>query len=348
MIARLAAAAAAVLVILAAGAVLPLPHDGSSTFAASARPPGGEDLVTPRIRAAVDSGLSYLAKIQREDGSFGQSGRAASTACAALAGLAFMSDGSQPGRGPYGENVERALAYVLGSRQPSGLLEYGLPHHAMYSHAFSTLFLAEAWGTGGGGEDVKGALKSAVELIVRTQSRRGGWRYQPKVADADISVTVCQIVALRAAANAGIAVPRETVDRALGYLLECSLPGGGFAYQAGGSEPALARTGGALASLLLAGREDAPQVGGAVEFLEANRETDERFFYYGHYYAAQGMHLLGGEAWPAWYRWIAAELLRRRDENGSWYGRAEERVQSTAMAVMVLTIPNGYLPIYQR
>ena len=47
--------------------------------------------------------------------------------------------------------------------------------------------------------DVREALRRAVRLIVNTQNSEGGWRYQPVRNDADLSVTVCQIMALRAA-----------------------------------------------------------------------------------------------------------------------------------------------------
>ena len=164
--------------------------------------------VSPKARNTIDAALKYLAARQNEDGSWDEGSYGRPTASTALAGLAFMSDGHVPGRGAYGENVSKALDYVLASAQPNGLLEYGVPHHAMYSHGYATLFLAEAWGMTAR-SDVRDKLKSAVDLIARTQNREGGWRYQPRVADADISVTIVQIVALRAAANAGIAVSRE-------------------------------------------------------------------------------------------------------------------------------------------
>ena len=46
-------------------------------------------------------------------------------------------------------------------------------------------------------------VDAAVKLIVNTQNAEGGWRYQPQRRDADISVTICEVMALRAARNAG-------------------------------------------------------------------------------------------------------------------------------------------------
>ncbi|MCD6406143.1 MAG: terpene cyclase/mutase family protein [Planctomycetes bacterium] len=308
---------------------------------------GTDVAITPEARKAIDDALRYLAKTQNEDGSWNTPGRGKATASAALAGLAFLSDGHQAGRGRYGALVDKALDYVLASSQASGLLEYGLPSHAMYSHGFATLFLAEAWGASKR-PDVRDKLKKAIELIVRTQNAEGGWRYQPKVADADISVTVCQIVALRAAANAGIAVPRETVDQAISYLGKCARSDGGFSYQAQGGSPGFARTGAGLVSLILAGAKDSPQVPKAVKYLVKNRSKDTRFYFYGQYYAAQGMHLVGGSEWREWYSFIAKALVKKQRSDGSWYANSEDKVQCTAMGVLILTIPNGYLPIYQR
>ena len=312
---------------------------------------GAEDLdlkVSPEARSAIDKALAYLARTQKDDGSWETSGRGQATACMSLAALAFMSDGHLPGRGPYGEVVQKALDFVLESAQPSGLLEYGTPHHAMYSHGFSVLLLAEAWGTTAD-ERIRQRLKKGVEFIVATQNPQGGWRYQPSLADADISVTITQVVALRAAANAGITVPRKTIDAAVWYLKKCARADGGFSYQPGSGSSGFARTGGALLSLILAGRQDMPQARRALKYLDIQKGKEIQYFYYGHYYSAQAVHLTSERKWAQWYPYVSEKLIRRQREDGTWSpGEKEERIHATAMAVLVLTIPNGYLPIYQR
>ena len=128
-----------------------------------------------------------------------------------------MSAGNLPGRGKYGENVNKCVKFVLDNCQESGLITADPAHGIMYCHGFATLFLSEAYGMTGD-PAIKEKLQNAVRLIERTQNREGGWRYTPAPMDADISITICQIMALRAARDAGIKVNNLTIDSAIKYV----------------------------------------------------------------------------------------------------------------------------------
>ena len=111
--------------------------------------PAAKNLVTPQTQAAIDRGLAWLASRQREDGSFGSGGGfGRNVAVTSIGGIALLSSGSTPGRGPYGSNVNRAVDFVLSVAKPNGFLHvkeqesYG----PMYGHGFATLFLAEVYG----------------------------------------------------------------------------------------------------------------------------------------------------------------------------------------------------------
>src|SRR3954451_19171575 len=80
------------------------------------------DEITPAQRTAVEKGLNWLATHQGRDGSFGGGGLGRHSGITALPGLAFMQSGSLPGRGKYGDNVTKALDFVLQSTQESGLI----------------------------------------------------------------------------------------------------------------------------------------------------------------------------------------------------------------------------------
>ena len=156
-----------------------------------------EPLIDDKTELAIKSGLAWLAKVQKDNGSFGMGTFKGGIASTSLAAMAFMAGGSGPGRGPHGTQVEKALQYVL-DRRPSGFLQAhtAATHGPMYDHAFGTLFLSEAYDLTKRPE-IRDKLKKAVRLIVDCQNDEGGWRYQPRRGDADLSVTVCQLNALR-------------------------------------------------------------------------------------------------------------------------------------------------------
>jgi hypothetical protein len=69
-------------------------------------------------------------------------------------------------------------------------------------------------------------------------------------------------------------------------------------------------------------------------------------FYYGHYYASQATFLAGGEYWARYYPAIRDVLIARQDKNtGRWTGEQGDDYAS-AMALIVLQMPNRYLPVF--
>ena len=302
-----------------------------------------EATVPAAAEQAIARGLEYLEKTQRPDGSWG-SPPEYSTALTSLSVLAYLACGHLPGRGRYGPQVNRGIEYVLRSARPSGYIAVGSSN--MYNHGLSTLMLAEVLGETERRE-VRDTLEKAVDLIINTQNGRGGWRYQPRIADDDISVTVMQVMALRAARNVGVDIPVETIDRAVAYVKSCANKDGGFAYQPGGGS-GFARTGAGLCSLQVCGRYDAPELQPGLNYLFAHKDDkDISFFFYGLYYSSYAVYQAGGEYWDSWYRDISQKLLVLQQKDGSWRGEAGSEY-GTAMGVLVLAIPYRYLPIYQR
>ncbi len=311
------------------------------------------DMLLPNVKKAIRSGLDYLAAHQNEDGSFGGDGYRRNVAVISLAGLAFMANGSAPGRGPYGKQITRCVTYLLNHAQDSGFVfaAGSTSHGPMYGHGFATLFLAEVYGMWPD-SDVREKLVKAVRLIVNTQNDEGGWRYQPERREADISVTICQIMAVRAARNAGIYVSNETIDRCTNYVKRCQNADGGFAYMLPGGESAFPRTAAGVVALYSAGIYEGDEVSRALNYLMRHKPTSdasgiENHFFYGHYYAVQAMWHAGGNYWRGWYPAIRDVLLARRKEDGSWFDQICPEY-GTAMACLILQMPDNYLPIFQR
>lgn len=316
-------------------------------------PVGTAALVTPETDRAIRDGLAWLAKQQQDDGSFGSGAYKGNIAVTSLAALAFMAAGSTPGRGPYGDEIDKALAYVLDNTSASGFVcvAGAATHGPMYSHGWGTLFLAESYGMTRRPE-IREKLERAVRLIVNSQNDEGGWRYQPQPNDADISVTVCQINALRAARNAGIFVPKETVEHCIEYCKKAQNPDGGFRYMLQGGASGFPRSAAGIVALQSAGKYFGPEIDDGIAYLK-QFQPEARFgqrinhYFYGHYYAAQAFWIRGGEDWDRWYVAIRNELLGKRSPQGSWTDSIGSDY-GTAMALIVLQMPNNYLPIFQR
>lgn len=317
-------------------------------------------LVTPETDAAIEHGLEWLAGRQQADRAFGPltafNRYRLNPAVNGLCGLALLSSGSTPGRGPYGAHLDQCVDLLADSARPTGFIserdaEYD--QSPMYGHGFATMFLAEAYGMARR-RDLRGVVHRAVQLIIDTQNREGGWRYAPEPRDADISVTVCQMMALRAAHNTGIAVPREVIDRAIGYVTRCQNPDGGFRYQSlTGGESAFPRSAAALAALFTSGVADGPVVESGLRYLHQFRPgeptaIDRGYYFYAQYYAVQVAWHAGLEAWSAWYPAMRDELLRQQLSDGHWVDPVISPEYATAMALIALQLPNNYLPIFQR
>jgi hypothetical protein len=308
--------------------------------------------VIERVTASVDRGLAYLASKQNPDGSWHKN-----NAVNALAMLAFLGRGHAPGHGPYRDVVERGKKFLLASaNRETGYVSFS----SMYEHGLATLALAELYGMDPDPE-IEEKLRKAVDLIVKAQSPSGGWRYNPAPGDQDLSVTVMQIVALRAANNAEVPVPAQTIEKAIGYVRACAHAGGGYAYTAGGG-PGPQTTAAGILSLQLLGKFDDPTIPKSLEMLgkyPIQWDTSVQYFYYFHYYAIQASYQTGGQHWNDWHPKVRELLVSKQNGDGSWDvppGSAEanegvvgpNKVYWTAMGSLILEIYMHFLPAYQR
>lgn len=323
----------------------------------------------PSLDASIDRGLSFLQKQQKPDGSFDAAGPPAATA--GLAVLAFLAAGHTPDVGKYGLTVRAALDFVLNQNPPDGYYGGADPKDGrMYTHCIVTIALAEAYGTEldeNQRKRIRATLDKCLKVVYAAQDVKraadagpGGWRYSPTSTDADLSVTGWALLALRAAQNAGFAVPKDRVDRAMGYVLSCHRkPSGGFAYQPKNDDPTPAMTGVGLLNLHLADAAHRPEAAAAAKFL-VDRPVRENtpYYYYSLYYTTQAAFQSGGATWQGVWRVNSEQLLgAQRKEDGSWPGRGggepsgdsrQGRFYPTAMATLTLAVPLRLLPLYQR
>ena len=321
--------------------------------------------ITPNTRQAINEGIEWLAKNQLT-----QSGRWASRpplyqmSVTALAGLALMAHGVTPDRGPHARVLRRALNWVLENQHQDGpyagllcdqrdvMSEKARP---MHGHGFALLFLGQAYGTSGD-EALRTrlalAIRAGIRLTEKTMSRDGGWFYWPRTDRGDEgSVTITQIQALRSARNCGFGVDKTTLERAVRYIRESQGDDGGVHYQRprqGPSSPALTAAG------IVVFQDAGTYYDAAIEkaygylrrVMRVRTADDERWFFYTHLYVSQAMFARGGPAWRNYFPRIRQELLKHHADKhwdsklGPTYG--------TAVALLILQLPDRLLPIYQR
>ena len=258
------------------------------------------------------------------------------------------------GRGQYGRNVSRSIDFILDHIEDSGFISVSgtTTHGPMYGHGFATMFLAETYGMTQRA-DIRDKLGKAVKLIIDTQNPEGGWRYQPQRVDhADISVTICQVMALRAARNAGLQVPRETIDRCVDYVKRSQNADGGFMYMIQGGPSDFPRSAAGVVALYSAGIYEGTEIDKGLEYLgqflpQGDDFNRQNHYFYGHYYAVQAMWQAGGDRWAHWYPAIRDALIKRQRDDGSWLDSICVEY-GTAMSCIILQMPNNYLPIFQR
>ena len=302
----------------------------------------------------IRGGLKYLAAQQNPNGAWTEQNKPEwETAITGYALLAFLASGNLPNEGEFGKVVAAGRQFLLDTLQGDGkFTSIRRGGQYMYGHGIASIVLAELYGQTKS-EAIRPKLEKAVQVIVSAQNSAGGWRYSPVSADADISVTVLQVVALRAAKEAGLDVPQATLDKAEGYIHACyDAPSGGFGYQPRGAA-GFARTAAAIYSLQVLGRYADPQVQTGADFLVKHFAEKNGYVAYGHFYAGPAEYMLGGAAWKTWYTNLRASLLKsvhRQGDLAYWEKQGSDPgpVYTTAVYTTLLALPYHYVPLYQR
>ena len=353
------------------------PPAAAARVALESRQDSGRELPGPSSRdraanEALERGLAWLARSLRGsvDGSFPLDGASPSlrapVATSALATLALMAGGSLPDRGPHGEEVARAVDYLLARVQ----LQPGAPdlgyvgsgadvNSQMHGHGFATLALAEAFTISPKslrGQKLARALPLAVQLIERTQGSEGGWYYKPRVdVQHEGSVTICLVQALRAARNAGVVVDPEVIERAVRYVRASQAEDGAFRYQIGSDQTSVALTAAAISTLNATGNYADNQIERGIDAIW--RDLEERRIegklpghpYYERFYLAQALWQNPDESlFERWYEPELQRVLGEQREDGAWEGSGYGTVYATAMQCLFLAIPLETLPIFAR
>jgi hypothetical protein len=352
--------------------------------------PGGAraDEIPREYRDTIKKGLDYLARSQYKDGHWEGVNGQYIIPCTALAGMAFLCEGSTIREGKYRDNIRRARDYLMERCQLNGLI--GNPANPaeagryMYGHGFGLLFLSCVVGEEENAqrrEKLVRICERAAKYSRDAQTNRGGWGYVSAKDGSNFdegSVTITQVQGLRAARNAGIIVPNDAIKNAQKYLQDSTDSRGGVMYSlafgggGGGGRPAL--TAAAVACGFSFGEYKSDLVKKWLKFcqLHLGMPGDGRRVghdEYTHYYYAQVVYVLGEDrfkklfpdarsdevlTWKKYRKAVFDEFKRSQSADGSWSGndnwtaRSVGGVYVTACFLTMMQLDKGSLPIYQR
>ena len=325
----------------------------------------GRAQADPKIEAALKSASRFLLAQQLPKGNVGQPYPIAMTS---LSVLALAACGHLPvDPTPEGQAMRKAIDFILLPENQTKDGYFGkVDNSRMYGHGITTLMLAEMLGMGIDDKQdaaIRDKCKLGIELILRAQATRkapihaGGWLYEPDSPGSDMSVTCWQTMALRAAQNAGMEVPREAIDKTIDYMKRMyqAVPGapgtptaGGFGYASPGT--GISTTAEGLLAMQVCGQYDASETIAAGNHLLTQDYNKAPHFYYTMYYYAQGMYQRGGKFAESSKRIVPEILLPRQQPDGSYQGddNGAGKVYCTSLAILALAVQNHFLPIYQR
>lgn len=321
------------------------------------------DELNQQIDNSIRRAISWLVTEQQASGAWQTRDFGDSIAATSLSIMALMAAGHVPEEGPHGRAITRGVGWVIAQQQDNGLLDIrDRSQGPMYSHGIATLMLAEVCGMvdASQSDQSRTALQKAVKLIIDAQNvdksnhHAGGWRYNPRSEDSDLSVTGWQLLSLRAAKDIGCDVPSDNIDRAIAYIRRLHVKhDGGFGYQdSNGSSATRAGTG--ITALEVCGEHRCEETLAAAKYLLRQPLTErEGYFFYGVYYCTVGLYKVGGDEWQQARGPLYRKILEHQNPGGYWildHGSEKQfgRVYATALSVLALSIEYGYLPIYQR
>ena len=341
----------------------------------------GEWEVTPASERALQKGLEWLARNQGPEGNWNSN----DLGLVGMGALAFLSAGYLPGRGRYGNTVQRALDFVTRNAKPSGLLNISNAQRDMYNHGLAAFALGQAYGMTND-KALSNVLDKSLKLISNTQAEDGGWDYRARRQGRghDLSLVVMQAKALRGAMDSGLEVSPEVVGSAIQSVRRyyksrsgknglsnpkaAMLEAGQFTYSGGHGTLAMAACG--VVCLQEFGQYADWRIGKNLDVIQAAIGRDSSpgarngklpcEDAYTLYYVGQALYQVGGKRWRESYPrlrdyLVASQMLNAGEsaQDGLW--RDHKRVggqpgdlYGTAVACFVLAMPNRYLPILQE
>ncbi len=333
---------------------------------------------TVRSEKAVEEGLAWIVRHQRQDGGWSLNFQAqcsgpggcpphdvndSDAAATGLALLPLLGAGHiHTAKSRYQPNIRGGLDWLLQHQMADGdLFQGGGGQSHMYSHAIATMALCEAFGLSKDPK-LREPAQRAIDFIAAAQnSADGGWRYNPGQS-GDTSVFGWQMFALRSARISGLKVAPATIRGCRAYLDAAASDRSKvtYAYMPGGMPTPVMTAEALLSRQYLGWPRDYPAlVKGAGRIAGHLLESQERNIYYW-YYATQLLHNMQNKDWEKWNVKVREGLIGMQVtgsgcDRGSWdpfnpqpdrWARSGGRLFLTSLSILSLEVYYRYLPLY--
>jgi hypothetical protein len=343
-----------VLAVLAVGWLAEgLAPDLAPTAAAA----GPAELTREEVEHSIKSGVLFLLKSQRADGTWGkQPGESA------LVTLALLTAGESPGSEP----MQRAIDALRAT------LRLGInPSHETYTRALMTMVFAAA-----DPEKYRDEIAFNAEWLEVAQVRSGSWTYSSRGgmnSGGDNSNTQYALLGLHAASEAGFAVQPAVWLRARRYWETTQNADGSWGYNPGGN-PTGSMTCAGISSLIITGlkrvqgREQlvgeridrcgeegvSPSLRRGIEWMAHHFDVSQNInagqsWHHYYLYGLERVGRLSGQRFfgsKDWYRSGAAYLVRSQDHlQGYWRGQGGEGDPLITTSFALLFLSKGRSPV---
>jgi len=320
---------------------------------------------TQETEDAVELGLRWLRKQQRNDGSWSLTGRYGdgatsenNVAATSMALLAFLGAGNTHQAGEHKDVVNKAIRWLVKQQDRDGFFaREGRSHQQSYAQAQATIAICELYAMTNDSW-LRDRAQLALKYAEAAQADRGGWRYQPR-EPGDTSVTGWYVMALESGRSGGLEVDQSTFYKVRDFLDSVQYDGGSqYSYQPYGPPTAPMSAEGLLCRQYLGWQRDEEALVRGVSKLTTDwsyNRDDPNFYYW--YYATQVLHHYGGSPWRIWNEEMRVHLpsiqVKSGAEAGSWapqrdrWGSSGGRLYTTCFAIYCLEVYYRHMPLYK-
>jgi hypothetical protein len=328
----------------------------------------------PPVDQAVDKGIKWLVSVQGKDGGWGQDGGETSyirqserlessgndVANTAVAAEALLHAGNTPTTGPYHENLQRAVRFILERVEKSptdGLAVTNLTGTQIqrklgpYIDTFLTSkLMAELDGNMGDAQTnarVRKSLEKCVAKVEKNQLKDGSWN----VAGgwAPILGTSLASQSLYVAKEKGVKVSDMAMNRVDVYSTAETVTVNGSAGRSADSASAGVSLYKGAQELEQISRTPADRKKNARQIAAIKGQLDDPRFingfgsiggeeFFSYLNIGDSLHRAGGPEWDKWNADMTAKVLKLQNEDGTWAGHhcITGRVAVTSAAILML------------